>query len=145
MREKERKTRQENKVSRRVLQSFQSLCFLLFGGIFFHLVELLGIHQLVECVCCNFVFFIGIDVVEVRLAVLFVVTIQINFAVFVLAVFIERQKGDVLFLVWSRENGQYGTFYFGIVVQCQGNSRLIQILAVAAAACAVSAAGCAVE
>ena len=88
---------------------------LLFGGIFFQLVEFLRIHQFVECVCCDFVLFIRVDIVEVWLAVLFIIAVQINFAVPVLAVFIERQKSDVLFLVRGRENGQYGTFYFGII------------------------------
>ena len=65
----------------------------------YQFVVLHGIQQLIECIRSDLVLFIRLNVLKLRLTgCIFGITIQIYFAVFVLAVLIQRKQSDVFFI-----------------------------------------------
>ena len=80
-----------------------------------HLVEFLIVHELVKCVSSSFVLVVAFDVGKRRLSVYFFETVQVNFAVFILPILIQRKQGDVIFVA-SLENGQDHALLYSAVI-----------------------------
>lgn len=88
----------------------------------YQLIILHGIQKLVECIGCDLVLFVGLDVVKLRIACCILgVTVQINFSVLVLTIFIQRKKCNIFFVAGIKDSND-GTFYGAVVVkgQCYG-------------------------